>query len=97
MGTLEAHSGVGVYLASFAVPNLERLHFQKGHSVLRCTLRFYFTLILQSNMGTLEAHSGVGVYLASFVVPNLERSHFQKGHSVLRCTSSILFYTDFTV
>ena len=78
MGTLEAHSGVGVYLASFVVPNLERLHFQQGHSVLRCTLRFYFTLILQSNMGTLEAHSGVGVYLASFVVPNLERLHFQK-------------------
>ena len=25
MGTLEAHSGVGVYLASFVVPKLERL------------------------------------------------------------------------
>ena len=31
--------------------------FQKGHSVLRCTFRFYFTLILQSIMGTLKAHS----------------------------------------
>ena len=70
--------GVGVYLASFVVPNLELSYFQQGHSVLRCTLRFYFTLILQSNLGTLEAHSGVGVYLASFVVPNLERLHFQK-------------------
>ena len=86
-----------MYLASFVVPNLERLHFQKGHSVLRCTLRFYFTLILQSNMGTLEAHSGVGVYLASFVVPNLERSALSEGTFRSEMYSSILFYTDFTV
>ena len=31
--------------------------FQKGHSVLICAFRFYFTLTLQSIMGTLEAHS----------------------------------------
>ena len=46
--------------------------FQKGHSVLRCTFRFYFTLISQSIMGTLEAHSRACVYLASFGSPNLE-------------------------
>ena len=91
MGTLEAHSGVGVYLASFCVPKLELSYFQQGHSVLRCTLRCYFTLILQSIMGTLEAHSGGGVYLASFVVPKLELSYVQQEHSVLRCTLRCYF------
>ena len=73
MGTMEAHSGVGVYLASFCVPKLELSYFQQEHSVLRCTFKCYFILILQSNMVALEAHSGGGVYLASFVVPNLEQ------------------------